>query len=101
MPRPLHVQTLRPLPHALEAFDAWPEGMIAVCFFVGQFLVYGAHWCVGRVVEGGRTDIRVTGDTSSMFLNFNNQFLLTSRPPVVSVSAPRVRSTTFVVYLNK
>ncbi|EDR06386.1 uncharacterized protein LACBIDRAFT_299945 [Laccaria bicolor S238N-H82] len=47
----------------LVAFDAWPEGVIAVCFMVGvvmslQFLVYGAHWCVGRVVEGGRTGIR-------------------------------------------
>ena len=71
MTKSLHVH-LRPLPHALEAFDARPEGVIALCFLVGvvmfpQFLVYGARWCVGRVVEGGGTGIRVTGDTSSMF----------------------------------
>ncbi|EDR13445.1 uncharacterized protein LACBIDRAFT_323094 [Laccaria bicolor S238N-H82] len=38
----------------LVAFDAWPEGVVMSL----QFLVYGAHWCVGRVVEGGRTGIR-------------------------------------------
>ena len=43
---------------ALVAFDAWPHGVIAVSFLVGvvmslQFLVFGAHWCATRVVEGG------------------------------------------------
>ncbi|EDQ97997.1 uncharacterized protein LACBIDRAFT_318539 [Laccaria bicolor S238N-H82] len=47
----------------LVAFDAWPESVITICSMVGvvmslQFLVYGTHWCVGRVVEGGRMGIR-------------------------------------------
>jgi len=42
----------------LVAFDAWPYGVMAVSFLVGvvmslQFLVFGAHWCATRVVEGG------------------------------------------------
>ena len=48
---------------AIVAFDAWPHGVIAVCFLVGvvmslQFLVYGAHWCATRVVEGGKASSR-------------------------------------------
>ncbi|KAF8803090.1 hypothetical protein BYT27DRAFT_7195962 [Phlegmacium glaucopus] len=47
----------------LVAFNAWPQGVIAVCFLVGvvmslQFLVFGAHWCATRVVEGGRASGR-------------------------------------------
>ena len=47
----------------LVAFNAWPEGVIAVCFLVGvvmslQFLVFGAHWCARRVVEGGKASTR-------------------------------------------
>ncbi|KAF8163851.1 hypothetical protein B0H34DRAFT_341343 [Crassisporium funariophilum] len=43
----------------LVAFEAWPQGVIVVCFVVGvvmslQFLVFGAHWCAERVVKGGR-----------------------------------------------
>ena len=52
----------------LVAFDAWPYGVMAVSFLVGvvmslQFLVFGAHWCATRVVEGsmasGRGVVRV------------------------------------------
>ena len=48
---------------ALVAFDAWPEGVVAVCFIVGiimslQFLVYGVHWCAKRVAMGGRASGR-------------------------------------------
>jgi len=47
----------------LVAFNAWPQGVIAVCFLVGivmslQFLVFGAHWCATRVVEGGKASTR-------------------------------------------
>ena len=47
----------------LVAFDAWPQGVIAVSFLVGvvmslQFLVFGAHWCATRVVEGGMASSR-------------------------------------------
>jgi len=43
----------------LVAFEVWPEGVAAVCFLVGlimslQFLVYGAHWCAGKIVAGGK-----------------------------------------------
>ena len=48
---------------ALVAFNAWPEGVIVVCFLVGvvmslQFLVFGAHWCGTKVVEGGKASTR-------------------------------------------
>ena len=70
-----------------------------------MFLKFWFMACIGvwggRAVEGWQTGIRVTGDTSSMVSNFHNQFLLTFPPPVVSVSALRVRRSTFVVYLNK
>ncbi|TFK35298.1 hypothetical protein BDQ12DRAFT_688289 [Crucibulum laeve] len=43
----------------LVAYDAFPQGVIVVCFLVGvvmslQFLVYGVHRCVSLVAEGGR-----------------------------------------------
>ncbi|KAF8957702.1 hypothetical protein BDZ97DRAFT_1951081 [Flammula alnicola] len=43
----------------MVAFDAWPQGIIVMCFLVGlimtlQFLVFSAHWCVKRVAQGGR-----------------------------------------------
>jgi hypothetical protein len=39
---------------ALVAYDAWPTGVLVMCFLCGlvmslQFLVYGVHW-VGKVV---------------------------------------------------
>ena len=47
----------------LVAFNAWPYGVMAVSFLVGvvmslQFLVFGAHWCATRVVEGGKVGSR-------------------------------------------
>ncbi|KAF8803110.1 hypothetical protein BYT27DRAFT_7195993, partial [Phlegmacium glaucopus] len=47
----------------IVAFNAWPQSVIAVCFLVGvvmslQSLVFGAHWWVTRVVEGGRASGR-------------------------------------------
>jgi len=44
---------------AVVAFEAWPQGVLFVCFVVGvimtlQFLVYGVHWVGTRVAEGGR-----------------------------------------------
>ena len=47
----------------IVAFDAWPSGVIAVSFLIGvvmslQFLVFGAHWCATRVVEGGKAGSR-------------------------------------------
>ncbi|KDR68662.1 hypothetical protein GALMADRAFT_230988 [Galerina marginata CBS 339.88] len=47
----------------LVAFDAWPQGVLALSFIVGivmsmQFLVYGAHWCANRVAQGGRASGR-------------------------------------------
>jgi hypothetical protein len=43
----------------LVAFEVWPQGVLVVSFFVGiimslQFLVFGAHWCANKLVEGGR-----------------------------------------------
>ena len=48
----------------LVAFDAWPQGVVGVCFLIGvvmslQFLVFGAHWCATRVVKGGKASMRV------------------------------------------
>ncbi|RDB24425.1 hypothetical protein Hypma_008469 [Hypsizygus marmoreus] len=39
----------------LVAFEVWPLGVLVTCFIVGlvmtlQFLVFGAHWCVMRVI---------------------------------------------------
>lgn len=43
----------------LVAFQVWPEGVAVVFFLVGlimslQFLVYGVHWCAGKIVAGGK-----------------------------------------------
>ncbi|KAF8639358.1 hypothetical protein AX17_001547 [Amanita inopinata Kibby_2008] len=43
----------------LVAYEAWPEGVLVTCFFFGlimtlQFLAYSAHWCMTKVVQGGR-----------------------------------------------
>jgi len=47
----------------LVAFEAWPQGVIVVFFFVGvvmsmQFLVYGVHMAARTVANGGRASGR-------------------------------------------
>jgi hypothetical protein len=42
----------------LVAFEVWPQGVLAVSFFIGiimslQFLVFGAWWRANKLVEGG------------------------------------------------
>ncbi|GLB43811.1 hypothetical protein LshimejAT787_1403230 [Lyophyllum shimeji] len=57
----------------LVAFQVWPIGVLVTCFFIGlimtlQFLVFGAHWCVLRLINGVRRFVafcrRITGMSS-------------------------------------
>ncbi|KAF8651164.1 hypothetical protein AX16_004842 [Volvariella volvacea WC 439] len=45
------------------AYDAWAQGVLALCFFVGvittlQFLIYSTHWLAGKVAAGSRASTR-------------------------------------------
>ncbi|KAJ7577011.1 hypothetical protein C8J56DRAFT_972115 [Mycena floridula] len=55
---------------ALVAFQAWPMGVLVICFFIGllmtlQFLVFGVHFIGSKMVAGGRGSVqairRLTG----------------------------------------
>jgi len=59
----------------LVAFNAWPQGVTVVFFFVGiimslQFLVYGVHMAARTVANGGRASsrqvVRAVGMVRSM-----------------------------------
>ncbi|KAG6836570.1 hypothetical protein H0H93_006674 [Arthromyces matolae] len=50
----------------LVAFEVWPTGVLLTCFVIGivmtlQFLVFGAHWCVLRIVGTVRWVVRLLG----------------------------------------
>jgi len=43
----------------LVAYNAWPQAVLVLSFIIGfmmtlQFLVFGAYWCAGKVMQGGR-----------------------------------------------
>jgi hypothetical protein len=50
------------------AYNSWPEAVVIICIVFGvimalQFLVYGAHWCIRRVVDGARMGGRCAART--------------------------------------
>jgi hypothetical protein len=39
------------------AYNSWPEAVVVICGIFGvimalQFLVFGAHWCIRRGIDG-------------------------------------------------